>query len=160
MRENIERADRVLLVFTETYARRFLGKEAPGKCGDLPLALAMIGAMVRMDPRPTAWRDVLARLRRADLAAIKVEIADYPYPNLLRTIEVSVEGLESADRERYFDLAVFPEDQPVPESALSVLWKLDAIDTRGCMARLATSSLAGWAMGDRAFQISAGVPHR
>jgi hypothetical protein len=31
MRENIERADRVLLVFTETYARRFLGKEVPGK---------------------------------------------------------------------------------------------------------------------------------
>jgi hypothetical protein len=28
---NIGRADRVLLVFTETYARRFLGKEAPGK---------------------------------------------------------------------------------------------------------------------------------
>jgi hypothetical protein len=31
MRDNIERADRVLLVFTETYARRFLGKEAPSK---------------------------------------------------------------------------------------------------------------------------------
>src|SRR5271165_3158051 len=31
MRDHIGRADRVLLVFTETYARRFLGKEAPGK---------------------------------------------------------------------------------------------------------------------------------
>jgi hypothetical protein len=66
------------------------------------------GHMVRLDPRPTAWCDVLARLRRADLAAIKVQIADYPYPDLLRSIEVSVEGLESADRERYLDLAVFP----------------------------------------------------
>jgi hypothetical protein len=27
---------------------------------------------------------------------------------------------------------------------------LDAIDTRGCMARLATSSLAGWTMGESA----------
>jgi SEFIR domain-containing protein len=31
MRDHIVLADRVLLVFTETYARRFLGKEAPGK---------------------------------------------------------------------------------------------------------------------------------
>jgi WD40 repeat protein len=122
--------------------------EVAQECGDLPLALAMIGAMVRMDPRPTAWWDALARLRRADLAAIKVEIADYSYPDLLRAIEVSVDGLESADRERYLDLAVFREGQSVPESALSVLWKLDAIDTRGCMARLATSSLASWTMGE------------
>jgi len=48
---------------------------------------------------------------------------DYPYPDLLRAFEVSVEGLESTDRERYLDLALFPEDQPVPKSALSVLWK-------------------------------------
>jgi hypothetical protein len=40
---------------------------------------------------------------------------DYPYPDL--------KGLESTDRERYLDLALFPEDQPVPESALSVLWE-------------------------------------
>ena len=37
--------------------------EVAHECGDLPLALAMIGAMVHMDPRPTAWRDALARLR-------------------------------------------------------------------------------------------------
>jgi len=42
--------------------------EVAQECGDLPLALAMIGAMVRMDKRPTAWCDALARLRRADLA--------------------------------------------------------------------------------------------
>ena len=74
-------------------------------------------------PKGTAWCDALARLRRADLSAIKVKVPDYPYPDMLRAFEVSVEGLESADRERYLDLALFPEDQPVPESALSVLWK-------------------------------------
>jgi hypothetical protein len=31
MRKNIKRDDRILLVFTETHARRFLGPEAPGK---------------------------------------------------------------------------------------------------------------------------------
>jgi hypothetical protein len=47
----------------------------------------------------------------------------HPYPDLLPAFEVSVEGLESTDRERYLDLAVFPEDQPIPERALSVLSK-------------------------------------
>ena len=91
--------------------------EVAKECGYLPLALAMIGAMIRL--RPTAWKDALARLQRADLGAIKRNFPGYPYPDLLRAIEVSVEGLESADRERYLDLAVFPEDQPIPEERIA-----------------------------------------
>jgi hypothetical protein len=83
------------------------------------LALAMIGAMIRL--RPTAWKDALSRLQRADLGAIKRAFPGYPYPNLLRAIEVSVEGLEPADRERHLDLVVFPEDQPIPESVMPLL---------------------------------------
>jgi hypothetical protein len=92
------------------------------ECGYLPLALAMIGAMIRL--RPTAWKDALGRLHRADLEAVKRNFTGYPYPDpdLFRVIEVSIEGLESVDRERYLDLAVFPEDQPMPEVALRVLW--------------------------------------
>jgi hypothetical protein len=74
--------------------------------------LHMIGAMIRL--RPTAWKDALGRLLRADLEAVKRNFPGYPYPDLLRAIEVSVEGLESADRGRYLDLAVFPEDQTRP----------------------------------------------
>jgi hypothetical protein len=37
--------------------------EVAKECGYLPLALAMIGAMIRL--RPTAWKDALGRLRRA-----------------------------------------------------------------------------------------------
>ena len=43
--------------------------EVAKECGYLPLALAMIGAMIRL--RPTAWKDALSRLQRADLGAIK-----------------------------------------------------------------------------------------
>jgi len=114
--------------------------ELARECGYLPLALAMIGAMIRL--RPTAWKDALGRLQRADLEAIKRNFPGYPYPDLLRAIEVSVEGLESADRERYLDLAVFPEDQPIPEQPLRVLWNLDEADTRDCMTRLVARSLA------------------
>src|ERR1700739_2441062 len=84
--------------------------EVAKEFGYLPLALAMIGAMIRL--RPKAWKDALIRLQRADLAAIKRAYPGYPHPDLLRAIEVSINGLEPADQERYLDLAVFPEDQP------------------------------------------------
>jgi hypothetical protein len=120
--------------------------EVARECGYLPLALAMIGAMIRL--RPTAWKDALGRLQRADLEAVKRNFPGHPYPDLLRAIGVSVEGLESADRERYLDLAVYPEDQPIPEGALRVLWNLDEADTRDCMTRLVAHSLATWATGE------------
>jgi hypothetical protein len=132
----------------------WVGEKSPAKlpaesadlakeCGYLPLALAMIGAMIGL--RPTAWKDALGRRQRADMGAIKRAFPGYPYPDLLRAIEVSVEGLDSADRERYHDLAVFPEDQPISEEALRVLWNLDEADTRDCMTRLVALSLATWA---------------
>jgi WD40 repeat protein len=117
--------------------------EVAKECGYLPLALAMIGAMIRL--RPTAWEDALDLLRASDLEEIQRAFPGYPYPNLLRAIEVSVEVLDAPDRERYLDLAVFTEDQPIPETALSVQWKLDARRTRGCMTRLVARSLATWA---------------
>jgi hypothetical protein len=83
--------------------------EVAQECGYLPLVLAMIGAMVRSDRRPTAWPDALIRIKRADLHKIKRTFPGYPYPDLLRAIDVSVEGLEPTDRERYLNFAAFPE---------------------------------------------------
>jgi WD40 repeat protein len=120
--------------------------EVAKECGYLPLALAMIGAMIRL--RPTAWKDVLDRLRRSDLAAIKRSLPNYPYPNLLRAVEVSIDALDNVDRERYLDLAVFPQDQPIPESTLCLLWRLDAVSTRDCMAQFVACSLATWATSE------------
>jgi WD40 repeat protein len=132
-----------------------LAKDIVKESGKLPLALAMIGALIRSSPKRTAWPDALARLKRADLDKIKQNFPDYPYQDLLRAIEVSIEGLESADRERYLDLAVFPEDQAIPEEALRVFWNLDDVDTRDCMARFVARSLATWssANGDGALII-------
>jgi APAF-1 helical domain len=39
-------------------------------------------------------------------------------------------------------MAVFPEDQSIPEEVLRVLWDLSDVDTRDCMTRLASRSLA------------------
>jgi WD40 repeat protein len=116
--------------------------DVASECGYLPLALAMIGAMVRLSSRSTAWKEALALLRHPEFRAIKQALPAYPYPDQFRAINVSIEGLGEVDRERYLDLAVFPEDQPIPEEALRVLWNLDEVDTRACIARYIARSLA------------------
>lgn len=110
-------------------------------CGYLPLALAMIGAMVRH--RPGGWADALERLERADLGKFHRNFPDYPYPDLLRAIEISVEALEPEERERYLELAVVPEEVAVPESVLETLWApagLLAVDARDLCAKLVARS--------------------
>lgn len=109
------------------------------ECGYLPLALAMIGAMVK---RPTAWADALELLRGRDLEEFRRAFPDYPYPDLLRAIAVGVGELPADDRERYLDLAVFPEDQAIPEGPIQTLWGLTPAKARACMDRLVTRSLA------------------
>lgn len=89
------------------------------ECGYLPLALAMIGAMVR--GRADHWPHALARLRAADLQKIRQRFPNYPYPDLFRAIEVSVQALAPHERAAYLDLAVFREETPIPESAIEAL---------------------------------------
>ncbi|GAH05819.1 unnamed protein product, partial [marine sediment metagenome] len=92
--------------------------------------------------RPTAWPDALELLRSRDLEEFRRAFPDYPYPDLLRAIAVSVDELPPAERERYLDLAVFPEDEPISEGPLQVLWDLTPAKTRACMDHLAARSLA------------------
>jgi NB-ARC domain/TIR domain/APAF-1 helical domain len=118
--------------------------EVARECGYVPLALSMVGAMLRNSKQSPAiaWRDTLECLRASDLEEIKRSFPSYPYPDLLRAIQVSVNAIDNSDRERYFDLAVFSEDQPIPEGTLRLLWRLDAWRTRKCMEAFAEASLA------------------
>jgi NB-ARC domain/SIR2-like domain/APAF-1 helical domain len=127
--------------------------EVARECGYLPLALAMIGAMVKQ--RPGAWADALELLRSHDLAEFRKAFPDYPYPDLLRAIAVGVDQLSAEDRERYLDMAVFPEDLAIPEGPLQVLWGLTPAKTRLCVDRLLARSLGtgGTKNGREALQL-------
>jgi hypothetical protein len=101
------------------------------ECGGLPLALAMIGAMLR-DKAPAYWKYVGNLLRSADLAKIKAQFPDYPHTDLLRAIQVSVDALDAKARERYLALAFLLEDMPIQPVVQQTLWganELDALDT-------------------------------
>ncbi|MEH2086810.1 NB-ARC domain-containing protein [Nostoc sp.] len=114
------------------------------ECGYLPLALVMVGAMMRGKP-PNRWHNILEKLCNADLEKIKQQFPDYPYPNLLKAIQVSVEDMSENYQQRYLDFAVFPENIPIPEAVLQTFWKplgLDEFDTQDVIDELVNKSLA------------------
>jgi len=92
------------------------------ECGNLPLALALCGAMARDS---TPWSDMLEALEEADLTFIEGKIPNYPYPDVLKALKVSVDALANEDTvaaEHYHKLAVFPADEAVPEAAVLTFW--------------------------------------
>jgi hypothetical protein len=92
------------------------------ECGNLPLALALCGAMA-CDGTP--WSDMRDALQEADLTFIEGEIPNYPYPDVLKALKVSVDALAKdnpAAAEHYHKLAVFPADEAVPEAAVLTFW--------------------------------------
>ena len=96
------------------------------ECGNLPLALSLCGAMVHDG---VAWTDLLEALQEADLSFIeKQQFRDYPNPNVLKALKVSVDALIREDpicAQHYQELAVFPADETIPEVAVQTLWLQD-----------------------------------
>jgi WD40 repeat protein len=120
-----------------------LAKDVVKECGNLPLALAMVGARVKGDPE--GWENVLHRLRHANLEKIQQQFSEYPYRDLLKAIQVSIDGLETEQlRERYLEFAVFPEKTPIPEAALQTFWAplgMDKYEVQDALKRFVELSL-------------------
>jgi hypothetical protein len=99
------------------------------ECGQLPLAVALCGGMLKGD---MSWHDVVSALREHELEFISNEHRAEPqHANLWRAMEVSVRMLSehAADEpllkdaaRRFAELAVFPTDEPIPEPAILTLW--------------------------------------
>ncbi|MEU1183848.1 NB-ARC domain-containing protein [Streptomyces sp. NPDC005820] len=101
-------------------------REIVRACGRLPLALSMIGAMVR--GRHDGWNNALNKLRAADLASIHQYFPGYRHESLLKALQVSVDALPNAGVvSRYLDFALFTEDVAVPEAVLVTLWTADGL---------------------------------
>jgi WD40 repeat protein len=96
------------------------------ECGNLPLAIAMIGATIR--GRSDRWGYALERLRRADLSQVHQKLPDYRYETLDRAMLVSFEELDENRRRRYLDFVVFPEDSPAPGAILRAWWTHEGMD--------------------------------
>jgi WD40 repeat protein len=111
------------------------------ECGRLPLALAMIGAMLRGKP-PVYWKHVGNLLRHADLAKIRAQFPDYPHTDLLRAIQASVQALDPKARRRYLALAVLLEDMPIHPAIQQTLWGLGELEALDIAEQFVSLSLA------------------
>ncbi|PWC55387.1 hypothetical protein TSH7_28465 [Azospirillum sp. TSH7] len=92
------------------------------ECGQLPLALAIVGALLAGEDAST-WAEVLETLRRADHDGLESELPDYARSrHVFGALAVSVDRLDNSDRDRFTDLAVFPEDAAIPVAVFAHLW--------------------------------------
>ena len=108
-------------------------------CGYLPLALALAGARVAGGAR---WEDVASSLERG-----RLEFLDHPYRSVFGSLRLSTDALDTAERKRYFELAVFPEDAVIPTVAICSLWRdtggMDPAAARDLLLRLHRRALLG-----------------
>jgi WD40 repeat protein len=87
----------------------------------LALGIAMIGAMLAQPGR--SWEDVLQLLEQADLEQIRADFGEeYPHPNLLAAIQLSIDELPIDARHRYRQLVVFQGRGMFPRTAIETLW--------------------------------------
>jgi hypothetical protein len=89
------------------------------ECGNLPLALAMAGALARRPNR--TWDDALQMLRSAKLEKLETRFPEYPYPTMLAAIDVSIRDLQPEEQKHYLDLVAFGSEW-VPTATLEAIW--------------------------------------
>lgn len=93
------------------------------ECGYLPLALAIVGGSLAGE-NADIWGEVLQALRRAEHEGLlEQELPDYRRArHVFGALAVSVNRLTAEERERFLDLAIFPEDTAVPAAVFDRLW--------------------------------------
>jgi len=110
-------------------------------CGGLPLALAAAGGLAADQ---VSWESIAARVRDADLKALRTGFPDYPAADLLAPFDASVAALPGPARDCYLRLAVFEHQGPVPARMAYLLWSGHDGDERAdeeLLALLARRSL-------------------
>ncbi len=92
-----------------------------------------------------AVRWINKALDRRGLSYFDARNSDERHQAVLRTIGISLDLLNDKERERYGELAIFPEDVEIPLSTLEKLWAttggLDEFDTEELCSRLNSFSL-------------------
>jgi WD40 repeat protein len=120
------------------------------RLGKWPLLLTLVNGFLRERVRTGAplirsIEGVERRFEARGVVAFDATDAEARSAAVARTIWVSLELLAAADRARFLELAVFPEDADVPIGIVAQLWRmtadLDDIDTEDLLQRLFRLSL-------------------
>ncbi len=116
------------------------------RLGEWPLLLDLAGAALRHrlgrgDTVPGAISYLNLKLDKQGVSAFDHRNTQERHLAITRTIEVSLEHLTLTERTRYFDLAVFPEDQEIPLRDIGTLWGLDEFEVEELIQQLDNFSL-------------------
>jgi len=119
------------------------------RCGGLPHALALCGAMLRDG---VAAASLIQALDEADLQFLARRFPDYPYPDLMAALHVSVEMLTRNDpltAELLSDLSVFAWPGSIPRSTIEMFWGRRNLSSRVTDRALTRLDLRGLLRVDR-----------
>ncbi|XP_078683491.1 apoptotic protease-activating factor 1-like [Branchiostoma floridae x Branchiostoma belcheri] len=136
-----EQSDEVLASWTETKVSD-LPPEASQiytECGGHPLAICMIGALLK--DHPNRWQYYLKHLQNRKMSKFKKTLP-YEYQSLAEAIAISVDHLDKDMRDLYQQFAVFDNDTLVPTQVLSILWEEEVELVEDTMDELCKKSLA------------------
>ncbi|MEU4831382.1 NB-ARC domain-containing protein [Streptosporangium sp. NPDC023615] len=120
--------------------------------GRWPLLLALVNARLRDEHRSGANIDVTARRAVERLGRIGPAVLDVTVPRqreaaVRSAVEYGLEALGAADRARFLELGVFPEDTDIPVDLVALLWRrtggLTHEQSRSLCGRLRELSLIG-----------------
>jgi WD40 repeat protein/transcriptional regulator with XRE-family HTH domain len=116
-----------------------------------PVLLALVNRSARDrisrgQPAPEALGAILARIRRYGPTVLDVADPGQRHRAVAVTVEISIDQLDQADRDRYLELAVLPEDVEIPIPVLERYWHATGpratLDAERLCERLADLSLA------------------
>jgi WD40 repeat protein len=120
------------------------------RLGEWPMLLKLVNSTLRDRLQAgQAFADVLAyvnkALTRRGLTFFDARDASARHQAVGRTIELSTERLNEHERDRFTELAVFPEDVTIPLATLEKFWGrtggLDDVDTENLADRMSRLSL-------------------
>jgi WD40 repeat protein len=137
------------LSFAKEHAEELRGLSE--KLGEWPLLLQLVNSVLRervkqqKQPLDKALDYAQQALAKRGLTAFDARDPVAREQAVSKTLGVSLELLNHSERERYVELAIFPEDEDVPLTTLARLWSatgnLDEFDTEELCARLHGLSL-------------------
>jgi len=104
-----------------------LAKIILNKCGYLPLAISIIGSILKGKDN-LWWEKVLYDLKTERLQKIKFENENEEHENLYKVIDLSVNYLNKSTKNKYLSLSIFYNTSNIYRATLEIYWGEDYLE--------------------------------
>ncbi|XP_046850672.1 apoptotic protease-activating factor 1-like [Xenia sp. Carnegie-2017] len=109
------------------------------ECNGNPLVVSIIGALLR--DNPTRWDYYYSQLHEHKFSKLKPNKFAYDYPNLNKTLAMSMEDLQEDLREKIYDFVIFDSSIKASTSLFCRLWEMEVEEVEDIMQELINKSL-------------------